>query len=126
MDLISVSKNSKTTKLISTRVDKDGIDAIMEAVIQGEAEILEYLIEKGAELNTTYTGSQNISDFCVYHFAVLAAKPDLLLYLFENRINLGITIDINYKNKHGDSAGQLASKLNKFDFVKIIADYGKL
>jgi hypothetical protein len=96
----------------------------METVIQGEVEILEYMIEKGADLNKTYTGSQNIHDFCIYHFAVLASKPDLLLYLLENRANLGITVDLNFKNKHGDSAGQLALKLNKFDFVKIISDHG--
>jgi ankyrin repeat protein len=104
--------------------DKDGIDAYMEAVMEGDIEILEHLMSKGGSLNKIYSGSQNIQDFSVFHFAVLSNRIEMLAYLLDNKHKLGISVDLNYKNRQGDTAGQLASRLTKFEFAKLIFEYG--
>ncbi len=92
--------------------------------MEGDIEILETLMSKGGSLNKIYTGSQNIQDFCVYHFAVLSNRIEMLQYLLDNKQKLGISVDLNYKNRQGDTAGQLASRLTKFEFAKVLFEFG--
>jgi ankyrin repeat protein len=105
--------------------DEDGITCMIEIILSGELELMQHILSMNrADLNFLYEGKQNFRGFTLLHFGVLSKNADILTHLLENRTFLNINHDLNTKNAYGDTPGQLASRLDKHEFIAVCRDYG--
>lgn len=94
--------------------DTQGLTPLLWAVQEGNEELVSKLIDKGANLNSTYPkgGLTPIMK------AILKKKPDIAIKLIEK----GANIDI--KNKNGDTALIISILVNLPDIANILIDKG--
>ena len=134
--------------------DKWGYTFLYAAVLQGHLEIVEYLLQKGADVNTknlegftplhdsAYKGrvemvrlllakgadanAKDISKNTPLHEAVVANRNDIDDYYYIEIVKLLLSNGaiVNYKNNKGETPLHLASRGNSFEIVKLLASKG--
>ena len=95
-----------------------GDTALHRASLSGRKDVVEMLLEKGADVN-----AMNKGGFTALHMASLMGHEDIVAILLEKGLEKGA--DVNAENKSGDTALILASKNGHPKIVKLINEYPK-
>src|SRR5690606_38176768 len=96
----------------------DGETALTISVINGNLDIMKYLIEKGANINhKTHDGSTVLlNSISNLHHSI--DNLSMIKYLVENGA------DINHKNNKGETILNIAIKEKKIDIIKCLIENG--
>lgn len=96
--------------------DEDGRTALMEAIIEGDKEIVKLLLEHGADVNR----QDYIAEISALHFAVQNSSYELVKLLLDNHAEIEIE-DVNGNTPLSDAV--FYSK-GKGEIIKLLLEHG--
>ena len=91
--------------------DKHGRVPLVYAIIEGQTNCVQALMDAGADLN-----AKDVNDDALLHYAV-GCKGNALLYA---GMLLDKGVDVNWKDKQGNTALMVAAKKNPKENVRLI------
>ena len=98
---------------LNEKDDRDGRTLLMFAVIYQRPLIVEYLLEKGFNVN-----EQDKNGFTALHFAVQSNRIDTI------KILLNYGADVNLKNKFGNVPLMLSNNITSIEIFKLLISNG--
>jgi ankyrin repeat protein len=104
-DLESIKANS--SECVHYRTE-EGLTLLMMAASKGYTDIAQYLIEKGANVNSVNSIKQN-----ALHFAVVHQKPEMVKLLVDNETEIK-------PNNFGITSLMMAVQLGTFEMVEML------
>lgn len=115
-DIISdeiIKNRIDNLQILNEKDDRDGRTLLMFATIYQRPLIIEYLLEKGLNVN-----EQDNNGFTALHFAVQTNKIEII------RILLKYGADVNVKNKFGNIPIMLSNNATSIEIFKLLIANG--
>lgn len=100
-------------KILADIYDSDGMTPLQHACYKGNKDIVEFLLEHGADVNNTH----HLHQYTALHFAALVGNPDLCLTL------MTAGAKSHLKNTVGRTAAQMAAFVGNHNCVIVINNY---
>jgi hypothetical protein len=105
---------------INVRSSSEGYTPLMYAVLSSNKALVEYLVEKGADLNINDKKKNNALLIAIGHSFIKPSEDQLPII----DILLDAGINIFSKNKFGYTALYIAVVKGKLDVIELLLDYG--